>query len=251
MKKKPVIGITLDWEDKPTYSDMNPWYALRTNYTSAISAANGVPITIPYDHKAIEQYIDIIDGLMIPGGDHDLNPTVYGEELEEKTRAIKDHRSIFEMALIKAALAKNIPILAICAGKQLLAAIYGGKLIQDIKSFSLECLEHEQKKLGIHMSKAHHSIKIIANSLLHDIIQQDEIEVNSSHHQAVKSIGPEMIVSAIAPDGIIEAVEVPARDFVLGVEWHPEYIVSNSYLLIMKAFVAASAKKRGYNDQSI
>ena len=244
MIKKPVIGITLDWEDSPTYSTMHPWYALRTNYASVISGANGVPITLPYDLQAIDQYIEMIDGLMVTGGDYDLDPSVYGEETSTKTRVVRNNRTDFEMALLKAALAKNIPILAICAGEQLLTAMHGGKLLQDIQTTYPNALNHEQKHMGIHMSKTSHSIDIVPDTLLHKIVQKNKMMVNSSHHQAVKSVGPSMIISATATeDGIIEAVEMPGYAFVLGIEWHPEYLASNDDSLIINAFIQSSIIK--------
>lgn len=242
MIKKPIIGITLDWEDSPTYSKMHPWYALRCNYSSVISESGGVPIIFPYDFNAIDKYIELIDGLMIPGGDYDLDPSVYGENVTSKTRAIRNNRSDFEAALIKTALAKNIPVLGICAGEQLLAAIHGGKLLQDIKEVYPNALEHEQKYLNIHMSKTSHSINIVQDTLLHKIVGKDKIEVNSSHHQAVKSVGKEMVISAKAIDGVIEAVELFKYNFALGVEWHPEYLASEDDLLIIKAFIKASSE---------
>ena len=240
MIKKPIIGITLDWENSPTYSTSHPWYALRTNYASVISQNNAIPIALPYDFSAIDTYLEMIDGLMVPGGDYDLDPSVYGEESLLETRNTRNNRSDFETALIKAAIAKNLPILAICAGEQLLTAIHGGKLLQDIKTFIPEALEHEQKHLNIHMSKPSHWVKIMPGSLLHKIIQKDQMMVNSSHHQAVKSVGPEMIISAIAEDGVIEAVEMPESNFIIGVEWHPEFLATEDNLLIIKAFIRAA-----------
>ncbi len=245
MIRKPIIGITLDWEDTPTYSSMHPWYALRCNYASVVSKSNGVPITLPYDLSAVDSYIEIIDGLMVTGGDYDLDPSVYGETAEDETREIKNNRTDFEMALIKAALARNMPILAICAGEQLLTAMHGGKLLQDIATFYPNALNHEQKYLGIHMSKTSHSIKITPGSLLHKIVQTETMEVNSSHHQAVKSIGPEMIISGLAPDQVVEAVEMLNYPFVLGVEWHPEYLATNEDALIISAFIEAASNYSG------
>ena len=242
MAHKPIIGITLDWEDSPTYSSMHSWYALRCNYASVISEHNGVPLILPYDFAAIDKYIELIDGLMIPGGDYDLDPSVYGEETASGTRVLRSNRTDFEIALIKAALAKNIPILAICAGEQLLTAMHGGKLLQDIKTSYPDALEHEQKHLGIHMSKPSHAIRIMPNSLLYKIVGKEIMEVNSSHHQAVKSVGTEMTISAISiPDEIVEAVELPGYNFVLGVEWHPEYLASKEDSLIISAFLKASS----------
>ena len=241
MVKKPVIGITLDWEDSLTYSDSHPWYALRTNYVSVVSQFDGVPITLPYEYQAIDQYIDMIDGLIITGGDYDLSPEVYGEEIRPtETRNTRNNRTEFETSLIKAALAKNIPILGICAGEQLMTAMHGGTLLQDIKAAYPDALEHEQRFLNIPMSKPSHAIKIIADSLLHKIVGKDEMMVNSSHHQAVNSVGPRMKISAVAPDGIVEAVEMLDYAFALGVEWHPEFLATKEDELIMQAFIKAS-----------
>ncbi len=238
-----IIGITLDWDDSPTYSSMHPWYALRCNYASVISKFKSTPIIIPYDFASINKYVNMIDGLMIPGGDYDLDPSVYGEEKAQETRNTRNIRSDFEIKLIKEVIAQNKPLLGICAGEQLLAAIYGGKLIQDIKSYNPNSLEHEQRKLNIHMSKPSHKVKITPNTLLHKILETDEIEVNSSHHQAVKSVGKEMVISGVAPDGIIEAIEMPNRKFVIGIEWHPEYLVSQADEKLIQSFIKAASNK--------
>ena len=237
-----VIGITLDWEDSPTYSKNYPFYALRCNYAGVISKNQAVPIMIPYDFESIEIYADMIDGLLIPGGDYDLDPTVYGEAKQETTRNLRNERSNFEMELIKALVKRNKPILGICAGQQLLAAMYGGKLLQDIKANVKDALEHEQINLNIEMTKSSHKIKIVKDSLLYKIIGQEEIEVTSSHHQAVKSVGEGMIISATAPDGVIEAVEMKDYAFMLGVEWHPEYETSIFDQKIIKYFIEAARK---------
>jgi putative glutamine amidotransferase len=239
-KNNPVIGITLDWEDSLSYSDMSPWYALRTNYISSIAKHDATVITLPYEMNSIDAYIDLIDGLVITGGDYDLAPEFYGEKTEVVTRVIKNNRTSFEMNLIKAALARNKPILAICAGQQLLSCMYGGKLHQDIKAYNPNSLEHEQRVLGIHMSKTSHKISIKPNTLLYNIVKKEEMEVNSSHHQAVKSVGSTTIISAVSSeDGIIEAIEMPEYSFVLGVEWHPEYEATSEDTLIIRAFIKA------------
>ncbi len=244
MNKRPIIAIPLDWQDQPTYSKHHSWYALRTNYTEEISKAGGTPITLSYDHKSIENYINLADGLLISGGAHDINPSLYGEEKGSYTKEIKQNRTDFEITMIKAALAKRIPILGICAGEQLLSVVFEGKLIQDIGTHVENALEHEQKDLNKPLTQPHHSVKITPNTLLYRILHKDEIEVNSSHHQAVKSVGPEMIISAIAPDNVIEAVEVPGHDFVMGVAWHPEYIASENDSLIFQAFVKAARQRK-------
>jgi putative glutamine amidotransferase len=242
-QKKPIIGITLDWEDSLTYSSSCSWYALRTNYVSCISNKNAIAITIPYDLNAIDDYIDLIDGLIVTGGDYDLSPEYYGEKTEKSTRNLRNNRTEFEMKLIESALKKNKPLLAICAGQQLLCAMHGGTLHQDIKEYNKNALEHEQRFLDIPMSKPSHKITITPNSLLHKITGENEMEVNSSHHQAVKTVGATTIISAIsAEDSIIEAIEMPEYLFVLGVEWHPEFEVSKNDTLILNKFIEAARK---------
>lgn len=237
-----VIGITLDWDDSPTYSKSYPWYALRCNYAEVISNNGAVPVMIPYDFESIENYTNIIDALLIPGGDYDLDPAVYGEETQEVTRNLRNLRSDFEMTLIKSMIKQNKPILGICAGQQLLAAMHGGKLLQDIKTHIPNAMEHEQRNLDIVMDKPSHTIKIVKDSLLYKIIGQEEIEVNSSHHQAVKSVGEGMIISAVAPDGVVEAIESSNYRFMLGVEWHPEYETSIFDQKIIRYFIETAKK---------
>ena len=185
----------------------------------------------------------MIDGLIVTGGDYDLSPDYYGEKLENYTRNLRNIRTEFEKKLIEAVLAKNMPILAICAGQQLLCSMYGGTLHQDIKEYDNNALQHEQRFLNIPMSKPSHKVTITSNSLLHKITEKKEIEVNSSHHQAVKTVGPSTIISAISTeDSIIEAIELPEYSFALGLEWHPEFEVSESDTLILKKFIEASGK---------
>ncbi len=236
--KVPVIGVTPDWDKGPTETAIYPRNLIRTNYLSSIAKYGATPIIIPFETDQIDKYIDLIDGLIVTGGVYDIDPSWYGEQKLELSSVTKNHRAEFEMKLIKAALNKKLPILTICAGEQLLAVIKGGKLYQDIKTFNQEALDHGHNRLD----KVSHQITLEKNTLLYDIIQKDKIEVNSGHHQAVKSIGPDMIVSARSfHDGIIEAIELKDYPFGLGVQWHPECESSKYDSLILKAFVKAAS----------
>lgn len=238
MKSKPIIGITLDWEDTKTYSKYSPWYALRENYITAIIKSGGTPLLIPYDLSSIMTYVKIIDGLVIPGGDYDLSPKDYNEDKRDVTRIQKENRVIFETSLLQAAMDKKIPILGICAGHQLIAVKIGqGTLIQDIATdFSTE-IEHEQSKNDIPPAKPSHNITIEEKSLLYKITKTKIMHVNSSHHQAIKTISDDFMVSAISPDGIIEAIEHKTYPFLMGVEWHPEYEVTPHDKMIFDALI--------------
>ncbi len=237
---KPIIGIATDYSEENTYSQY-PWYALRENYTTAIVKAGGIPILLPHVESALESYLQIVDGLLFIGGDFDIDPSVYGESTQTDKIKINKKRFNFEYELCKIALKQKLPILGICAGQQLLNVIYGGTLIQHIPDHIGSPIEHTQK-IAKHL--ASHKVKITQDSLLYEILKVEEIEVNSTHHQAVKDIGKNVKVNALAPDGIIEGIEITDYPFALGVQWHPEYIVTPYDQLIFDYFINFCAKTK-------
>lgn len=238
-KKKPVIGITIDHEDKPTYSRF-PWYALRENYASAIETMGGIPILLPYSIGMEERYIDMIDGLMITGGNFDIDPGFYNQQIKSEFVTTKQKRTQFEYRLTQLALQQKMPILGICGGEQLLNVILGGSLIQHIPDAINSSIEHEPKQ---NKHKVIHEIEVFEDSLLYMIVQKRIFMVNSSHHQAVKDLGAGLKISAKAPDGVIEGIELKDYPFCLGVEWHPEYLETVEDKNIIKAFVKYCEKK--------
>ena len=240
MPKKPLIGLTLDLETSKTYSKF-PWYALRENYCSSISHYGGIPIPLVYDNKSINSILDIIDGLVITGGAFDIDPKYYSERKKYKNIFIKNERTEFEINICNKALKKNIPILGICGGQQLINIVYGGSLVQDIKKDLTTNIEHEQKNPRNQVS---HSVKLNLSSKLYKIIKKKSIMVNSAHHQSIKTTGKGLIVNAVAPDGIIEGIEDQSKDFCIGVQWHPEFMIKQSDNDLFKSFIKASKKER-------
>ena len=238
MLKKPLIGLTLDLETTKTYSKF-PWYALRENYCSSISNFGGIPFPIVYDNNSINSIIEVIDGLVITGGAFDVHPKYYSEKIRYDNVLIKNSRTKFEINLCKLALKKNIPILGICGGQQVINIVYGGSLYQDIKKDISNKLEHEQKNPRNQVS---HSVKLNLSSKLFKIIKKTSIMVNSAHHQSIKTPGKGLIVNAIAPDGIIEGIEDNTKSFCIGVQWHPEFLIKNSDNKIFKSFIKNSRK---------
>jgi len=236
MSKKPLIGITFDSQHPGHYSRY-PWYALRENYCSSVAEAGAVPIPLTHDIDLVDEYLSLIDGLLITGGDFDLDPILYGEDKKHPSIKTKHSRTNFEMTMVRAALQKNIPVIGICGGLQVMNVAFGGSLIQHIPEDYPEGLNHEQNNPPHEPS---HSIKLIKDTLLHKIIGSESIEVNSSHHQAVKKLGEGVILNAMAPDGIIEGFEVPAYKFCIGLQWHPEFHVTPKDRAIIEAFVEAS-----------
>ena len=235
----PLIGITLDSEPggpKPAYSAY-PWYALRQNYADAIMAAGGLPVALPHNGLA-EDYLDKIDALVVTGGAFDVDPSLYGDATTHGSVTLKAGRTTAEMALLRGALARGKPVLGICGGQQLLAVALGGTLIQHIPDSISDALAHEQPNPR---HEAGHEIRITPSTLLHRITGTDTMRVNSAHHQAVRSAGPQAIVNAVAPDGVIEGIEDPGARFCLGVQWHPEFHINPADREIFDALIAAAA----------
>ncbi len=234
--EKPVIGITLDHEDDQKYSLM-PYYALRDNYITATEKYGGIPILLPYVNSEIDNYLQFIDGLIITGGNFDIAPNLYGDDKIHSKTSLKENRTSFEWNITKAAMRLNKPILGICGGMQLLNVIMGGDLIQHIADEIDDALEHEVKP----HDQAAHNINIKENSLLFKLAEEKKIYgVNSSHHQAVKNIPDNMIASAISSDSVIEAIEHLNYKFMLGVQWHPEYLLTALDKNIFKEFINAA-----------
>lgn len=238
MKSAPVIGITLDFETAPTYSKM-PWYALRENYCTSVSRFGALPLPLPHEVAHVEQYLGMIDGLMITGGAFDVSPEYYGEKTTSDKVSTKDARTAFEFAITKGAMERKIPILGICGGEQLLNVVLGGTLIQHIPDSIPNALEHEQKNPR---TEPGHEVAITPGTLLHKIAGSAKANVNTAHHQAVGRLAPGAVVNATSSDGVIEGIEFPAHPFCLGVQWHPEYFVDAADAKIMEAFVAACKK---------
>ena len=234
---RPLIGITLDWESAGGYSNF-PWYALRENYCDAIADAGGVPITLPILEKNTVSYLEVVDGLVITGGNFDVDPILFGENNRHEKVSVKPRRTNFEFAITQGAIHKNLPILGICGGQQLLNVVLGGTLIQHIPDEIKDAVPHEQPNPR---DQAGHIIKVKPNTKLYEIVQSDTMSVNSAHHQAVKEIAKDVIVNAIALDGVIEGIEVPSKRFCLGVQWHPEFTIDPGDMKIFSALIDAAS----------
>ncbi|NKD54619.1 MULTISPECIES: gamma-glutamyl-gamma-aminobutyrate hydrolase family protein [unclassified Haematospirillum] len=231
--KAPVIGIPLDSEDGGGYSKL-PWYALRKNYVESVVKAGGVPLLLPHEEACTEAYINMIDGLLIAGGAFDIDPALFGADHRHETVTLKPGRTLFEASITRAALAADKPVLGICGGQQLLHVLLGGTLIQHIPDEIPSPLAHEQPNPR---TEPGHVVHVREGTLLHRITGEQEFPVNSAHHQAAKTPGPGVVVSATAPDGVVEAIEHPSYSFCLGVQWHPEYHISPADKKIFDAFI--------------
>ncbi|MGF1593142.1 MAG: gamma-glutamyl-gamma-aminobutyrate hydrolase family protein [Kiloniellaceae bacterium] len=233
----PLVGISLDSEPAGGWSKY-PWYAVRENYCAAVVEAGGLPVLLPHEPDKAEAYLERIDALLITGGAFDLDPALFGANTRHETVRTKDRRTAFEAAIARGALERDLPLLGICGGQQLLNVVLGGTLIQHIPDEVEGALAHEQPNPR---HEPGHPVALAGGALLRSICGSDEMAVNSAHHQAVKQVGPGVTVNAVAPDGVIEGIEASGYRFCLGVQWHPEFAVSPGDSAIFRAFVAAAA----------
>jgi putative glutamine amidotransferase len=234
MIKRPLIGLTLDAEPAGGWSKY-PWYALRQNYCEAVAASGGLAVALPHDAELAEAYLDRLDGLIVTGGAFDVDPALYGDAERHATVELKADRTSAEMALLQGALRRNMPVLGICGGQQLLAVALGGTLIQHIPDAIANAGQHEQATSHYQPG---HAVEILPGTRLHKIVGTTRMEVNTSHHQAVKAPG-RSVVNAVAPDGVIEGIEAMDQKFCIGVQWHPEYFVDAGDKAIFAAMMAA------------
>jgi putative glutamine amidotransferase len=189
-------------------------------YSEAVLAAGGAPLIIPaaQNEESIRGILHRVSGLILSGGP-DVHPRFYGEQPLEGLGEVDEGLDLMELEAAKAAVGKDLPVLAICRGIQVLNVSQGGTLHQDIAAVVPARISHGQKADKAVLT---HTVRIEHATRLFRIMQCNEIWVNSKHHQAVKAAAPGLLVSARASDGIIEAVEHPGKRFVLGVQWHPE-----------------------------
>ncbi|HXO91457.1 MAG TPA: gamma-glutamyl-gamma-aminobutyrate hydrolase family protein [Stellaceae bacterium] len=230
---QPVIGLTLDHEPPGGYSKF-PWYAIRENYCNAVCHAGGLPILLPHDPDAAAAYLDRIDGLVVTGGGFDVDPALFGATSRHPSVTTKDRRTAFEYTATKGALARGMPVLGICGGQQLLNVVLGGTLIQHIPDEVPGSVAHRQPNPR---DEPGHTVRVVPGTLLHRITGAANLAVNSAHHQAVKEAGPNLLINAVAEDGVVEGIEDPHRRFCLGVQWHPEFEINEADRRIFRAFV--------------
>ena len=211
---RPVVGITLGDGDRRGY------HSMREDYVRSVERSEAIPLVLPASRPAdAAAILDRVDGLVLSGG-IDVDPALYGRPRHPKLGRVDRERDDFELALTREALERDLPILAICRGHQVLNVAVGGTLIQDIPSEVKGAVTHDAPGRRTRRS---HAVEVVAASKLAEILGEGAHSVNSFHHQAIDELGAGLAVSARSPkDGIVEGVEMPGRSFVIGVQWHPE-----------------------------
>lgn len=224
---KPVIGITTDVQQDGEN-------ILKNTYVQAVIRAGGLPMIVPVGlEQDVEQLIEMFDGLLLSGG-NDINPMLFNEEPHEYLGVVSPSRDSSELELARRMLKTGKPILGICRGLQVLNVAVGGTLYQDLnKQNDSPILQHIQKAPNTHCS---HYVQLDKGSLLESIAGSERIQVNSYHHQSLKEVPSDFKVTAVASDGIVEAIESTDEQFVLGVQWHPEALSAAGDAVSLRIF---------------
>lgn len=231
---KPIIGIGSDILTTPGKREQAFAY---TTYVEALRKAGAVPVLVPPQPENANEVVEGLDGILLAGG-YDCDPTVYGEEAHPSLEPMDPRRQSGDLSLARVARERGIPTLGICLGLQVMNVAAGGTLLQDIPSQIETEIEHVSEP----EDRARHDVHIEQGTRLATILGgTTEMNVNSSHHQAIKDVGDGLRETAHAPDGIVEGLEDPRHPFYVGVQWHPEDMPGEpSATSIFGAFVEAA-----------
>lgn len=221
MSKTPLVGLpTLAIPPGPKPAR----FGINQSYVRALVAAGCAPVLIPLldDQERLRAIYERLDGIVFPGG-ADVAPNEYGEQPIDGLNVVEAPRDRTELTLARWAFEGDLPTLGICRGQQLLNVALGGTLYQDLRHQGVTQVEHSDAD-GRARNALLHRVRLDPDSRLAQLIDETSIDVNSLHHQAVKSVAPRLRVTGKTDDGVIEAIESPERRFLIAVQWHPEEI---------------------------
>jgi putative glutamine amidotransferase len=241
MNRKPVIGITMRLE-----LETDRFY-LGRDYSEALESLGAIPyhISLIPNSDYLAEIVKIVDGILLPGSDTDVDPLLFGEEPRPNLKKIIPEKETTDLMILAEAEKSNKAVLGICFGMQVLNVSRGGTLFQDIETDIENCVKHEQ---GKPLARNSHSIEVESESLISRLITNsngNKVRVNSHHHQAVGKVGKDLKSTAWAKDGVIECIEDTRDDrFVLGVQWHPElsWKTDDFSRNIFESFISACKK---------
>ncbi|MCP4500589.1 MAG: gamma-glutamyl-gamma-aminobutyrate hydrolase family protein [Deltaproteobacteria bacterium] len=238
---RPIVLVSPDRDFQKTRRGDVPIHVLDQRYAWAVQRAGGLPIVAPYteDAELLEQTLDLCHGVLLTGGDFDVDPGLFHEARHPSLGKIKDDRTAFESAMLEGAIKRNLPVLGICGGMQLMnVLVEKGTLWQDLPSQNKSDVEHEQVASK---NEAGHVVHIVEGSRLASVFGVGDLGVNSTHHQAIRDVGIGLQACAFASDDVVEAIEKEGNLFFVGVQWHPEAMVDDErQQKLYSAFVQAA-----------
>jgi len=250
MSDRPVIGITTQTLHAiegipPVLPDS---WVMNQRYFLAITAAGGVPWMIPLladDLNTLREIYDRLDGIMLPGG-VDLDPATFGEPRHPGLGMVDLARDQVELQLTRWAIEDRKPLLGLCRGIQVINVALGGTLYQDIATQVPNAIKHDYfPTAGFERDHLAHEVELAAGSRLHAVLDRPRFLVNSMHHQGIKTLASELRPAAVAPDGLVEGVELAADHFLVGVQWHPEVFEATDphTRQLFQAFIRAARER--------
>ena len=248
MRRRPIIGIstqTLHSIDGIPEVLPESW-VMNQRYSRVVAAAGGLPVMIPLldEEEALRGLYDRMDGLLIPGG-VDLDPATYGESPLPTCARLDPARDRVELQFARWAIAEGKPLFGLCRGLQVVNVALGGTLYQDIAAQRSDAIKHDYfPTAGFSRDHLAHQVTVASGSRLDELVGSAPLQVNSMHHQAVKDLAPGLVPTAAAPDGVIEALEIPGDRFLLGVQWHPESLTDRDPRMhrLLAGFVHAASR---------
>lgn len=235
-KDKPIIGVM------PLYDKERESYWMVPGYMKSLEEAGAIPLMLPLTEKQeeLDYFMEICDGFLLTGG-QDVTPELYGEERKSVCGETSRLRDNMDKYILIRAVELDKAVLGICRGIQLMNAVFGGSLYQDLPTEFESEIEH-------HMSPPYdrtaHEVQIVLDTPLYQILQEEQIPVNSYHHQAVKEIAGGFEKMAVSTDGLTEGIYMPNKQFVWGIQWHPEFSYKKSEYSrkILEAFIEAAKR---------
>jgi putative glutamine amidotransferase len=252
MYKRPIIGVTTQTLQAidgipaglPQSDVMNQRYYI------AVALAGGAPILVPLlddEPEALRAAYEACDGVLIPGG-VDVDPKYFGEDPHPKLGRIDGARDRVEMQMTRWSVEDRKPLLGLCRGLQVINVTLGGSLYQDLEDQYPDAIKHDYfPNFGYDRDHLAHEVSLTKGSRLRHLMELERIPVNSMHHQGIKALAPALAPSAVAPDGLIEAVESTSDHFMVGVQWHPEvFEMTDPHTRhVFREFINASARFGG------
>ena len=249
MTDRPIIGVTTQTQDAIPNGLPTCWI-MGQRYVEVLTSFGAVPWLVPLladDEATLRAIYERLDGVFLPGG-ADVDPATYGDEKHATCGRTDPARDRTEVTLARWAAEDGKPVLAVCRGEQILNVAAGGTLYQDLAAHCDGSIKHDYFPVDGKYTREHlsHHVRVAAGTRLGQLLEDDVVEVNSMHHQGIKTLAPGLVASAVAPDGVIEAVEPANGQFMIGVQWHPESLVDSDPRMhrLFTAFTEAAVEWR-------